>query len=210
MSGVETLGILSGIITLLDATYKLYRTAKNTSGLPGSFRETANRLPLVQETLAKIQNTLIENDWSASSELAVKLTLEGCRAKATTLQKIFETVIAPAGASRMERYFRALRTISKTEQVEDLMKGILADLQILTGNYTFQTHGLPATAKEKIADWKTVSGGEVPSTMVHRYSNTGSGAQMIHWKEGNQSSYFGNGAQLNGPLGGSLYLTLQS
>ena len=64
----------------------------------------------------------------------MKPVVDGCKEKATRLEKIFEKVVPQAGASRSDRYFFAVRTVGKGSRVESLMKGILEDVQLLAGN----------------------------------------------------------------------------
>lgn len=45
-------GLISGIIAIIDATKQVYDAAKDQHGLPAAFREVAQRLLLVQDILA--------------------------------------------------------------------------------------------------------------------------------------------------------------
>jgi hypothetical protein len=137
MSGAEAaglvIGIISGIIAVIDATINVYDAATDASGLPEVFRDVAKRLPLVQKTLQAVQGYLERNPNDASCD-GMKLVLEGCKEKANRLATIFEKVVPPADASRTERYLLATRNLGKGDTVESLMKGILDDVHLLTGN----------------------------------------------------------------------------
>ncbi|RYP77557.1 hypothetical protein DL770_007058 [Monosporascus sp. CRB-9-2] len=134
MSGAEVIGLISGIIAIVGATVKVYGAATDASGLPEAFRNVAKRLPLVQETLQTAQGYLNSVDPDEAFCSAIKPVLEGCEDKAKRLAVIFEKVVPQAEASRMERYLLAARTLGKGDTVESLMKGILDDVHLLTGN----------------------------------------------------------------------------
>ncbi|KAF7547913.1 hypothetical protein G7Z17_g7398 [Cylindrodendrum hubeiense] len=134
MSGAEVIGLISGIIAIVDAAVKVYTATTNASGLPEAFHDVAKRLPLVQETLQTAGGHLNTTNPNEAFYKAMKPVLEGCKDKATRLAEIFEKAIPQADASRMERYLLAARTLGKGSTVESLMKGILDDVQLLAGN----------------------------------------------------------------------------
>jgi hypothetical protein len=50
MSGAEAglvIGLISGLLQLLDTAKKVYDAAQDAKGLPKAFREVAERIPLV-------------------------------------------------------------------------------------------------------------------------------------------------------------------
>ncbi|KAK4139671.1 uncharacterized protein C8A04DRAFT_40548 [Dichotomopilus funicola] len=132
MSGAEVIGIISGIIAIIDATIKISKAANDASGLPEAFRDVALRLPLVSKTLQKFSENKItpDDEWHK----AMEPVLQRCKDRATKLQKIFYDVVPQAGASRMKRYALATLTWGKGDTVKSLMKRILEDVQLLTGN----------------------------------------------------------------------------
>lgn len=132
MSGAEVIGIISGIIAIIDATVKIYSAANDASGLPEAFRDVALRLPLVSKTLQNIsENNITPDDkWRKTMEPV----LQRCKDRAKRLGEIFNDVVPQAGASRMERYALAALTWGKGDTVESLMKGILEDVQLMTSN----------------------------------------------------------------------------
>ncbi|KAK3291304.1 uncharacterized protein B0H64DRAFT_349303 [Chaetomium fimeti] len=131
MSGAEIIGLISGIIAIVDATAKVYAAANNASGLPEAFRDVATRLPLVHKTLQSVSEHLNTNSPDEDSCKAISPILQRCENRATQLEKVFRDVIPQADASRMERYLLAARTLAKGGTVESLMKGVLEDVQLL-------------------------------------------------------------------------------
>jgi len=134
MSGAEVIGIISGVIAIIDATAKIYKAANDASGLPEAFRDIATRLPLVCQTLQTVSENLNKTIPDEECCEAIKPVLRRCESRATQLEKIFKDVVPHAHASRMERYTLATRTWAKGDTVELLMKGILEDVQLLASN----------------------------------------------------------------------------
>lgn len=136
MSGAEVIGIISGIIAIIDATIKISSAANDASGLPEAFRDVALRLPLVSETLHKISenNIALNDEWRK----AMEPVLQRCKDRATQLGKIFNDVVPRAGASRIRRYTLATLAWHKGDSVKSLMKRILEDVQLLTSHRVAQ------------------------------------------------------------------------
>jgi hypothetical protein len=130
MSGVEVIGLISGIITLLDAVATVSSTIKDAKGLPSAFRQVDRRLPLVRLILSEAEKlNLDERSWSA-----VKPAVEDCKGTVKRLKKIFDAVRPQGKIFRIKRYYNIVKTLGRGNEVEDLMKGILVDVQLLAGN----------------------------------------------------------------------------
>ncbi|KAK4235190.1 hypothetical protein C8A03DRAFT_18031 [Achaetomium macrosporum] len=142
MSGAELIGIFSGIVSIAQASIKIYQAVDDASGLPRSFHDVVARLPIVQSTLEAAAAGIAEEEEAGDSLASARLraalskVLESCRDKAAALNKVLQAIMPTAGAKRMERYLKALKTIPNADKVENLMDGILRDLQVLTVNQT--------------------------------------------------------------------------
>jgi N-terminal domain on NACHT_NTPase and P-loop NTPases len=128
------LGIISSIIAIIDATRQVYEAVEDATGLPENFKKSAAKLPTISKLLKDAEN-YIENIADESIKLAFTPTLEDCKVQATKLQQLFEKVMPEKGASRLDRYMKAVRTIGKGGRVEDLIRGILDNLQLLTTKF---------------------------------------------------------------------------
>jgi hypothetical protein len=93
MSGAEVLGIISGAITVIEATITLYKTAKDSSGLPPSLRDAASRLPLIQESLTIAAHGTQKDSQPLESYVALEAVLKACSEKATQLHQTFEAMV---------------------------------------------------------------------------------------------------------------------
>ncbi|KAF1730692.1 Vegetative incompatibility protein HET-E-1 [Beauveria bassiana] len=134
MSGAEVLGIISAVISIVDATIKVYNAAKDEVGLPPSLKTVVTKLPLVSKLLEDAER-YVENGADKDLTLTFTPIVTDCNVKATQLQQLFEKVVAAEGDSRFQRYVKAARTIGKGGRVETLMKAILDNLQLLTAQF---------------------------------------------------------------------------
>lgn len=205
MSGAEVLGVISGVLAIIDGVTKVSSAIKDSHGLPAAFREVHKRLPLVHYIL----NELKENERSelhTKSWQAMMPALESCQEKAERLELIFNQILPQPEDLRKDRYLRALRTLGKGSSVEVLMEGILADCQLLIGLRSLKT-----VSKDQIAELTTAinhlstiesstsKGFEGGMTYTTNF-NTGTGTQHISSGIGTQINNFGTGSQYNGPI----------
>jgi hypothetical protein len=148
MSGAEAilvLGVISSVISIIDGIKQVYDAAADAEGLPDTFREVAGRLPLVKTILAAAQQQIDGGKADEASCKAMRPVIEACEEKSKKLDVLFRKVVPPDDASRLDRYFKAARTLGKGSQVESLMKGMLEDLQLLANN-----HGIKTVTTEQI------------------------------------------------------------
>ncbi|KAI2602601.1 hypothetical protein GGR54DRAFT_492996 [Hypoxylon sp. NC1633] len=193
MSGAEVLGLISGIITIIDASLKIYEAVDDVSGLPQSFHDVAARLPLVHDTLEKASAGLTdEND---TSYIALTKILESCSKKAASLKRVLQAVMPPADASRITRYYKAMKTIPNADKVENLMDGILSDLQVMTGNRAVKA--ITREQMERIIDAAAKRGGRLEGSGAVSLYNYSTGSQYVQSALGDQNVVSGHGTQIN-------------
>jgi hypothetical protein len=94
MSGAEAafiVGLISGAISIIEATKTVYNTTKDATGQLEEFRQVAARLPLVINILssAKVRPQALDE----TAEEALERILKSCKAKAEKLQEISQKVI---------------------------------------------------------------------------------------------------------------------
>lgn len=203
MSGAELIGIISGIISIVDASLKIYEAVEDVSGLPRSFRNAIARLPVVQDTLETARASLEEEEEEgksrAESRKALAKILNSCYDKAAALSKTLRTTMPRQGARKTERYLKAIKLIPAADKVDCLMNGILHDVQVLAANYSVksvtrrQFNGLVGMVRQ--VEKQEFRCSERRAT-ISLY-NTGSGSQFIYDGPGNQNvSINGKGTQL--------------
>ena len=136
------LGLISSIITIVDTTKKVYDAATNKTGLPKVFGECAVKLPLVKNILESIEESNVDEKGCKEA----KEVTEGCKKKASMLEGLFQKVIPADGASRLQRYYKAVKILGKGNEVESLMKGILEDLALLNSERIIE---MPTRAQQE-------------------------------------------------------------
>ncbi len=130
MSGAEAiavLGLISSIVDIIDEIKKVYDAATDAKGLPEAFREVAGRLPIIVNILDTARLDVRDKDEASCK--GVKPVVEACKRKAQTLKELFDRVLPADGAGTVERYWKAVKALGKGNEVEQLMKGMLVDVQ---------------------------------------------------------------------------------
>ncbi|OPB44042.1 hypothetical protein A0O28_0023600 [Trichoderma guizhouense] len=205
MSGAELIGIISGIIAIVDASLKIYEAAEDASGLPRVFRNVIARLPVIQDTLEAAKEALQEEEERGKHELsrtksreAMAKILESCYDKATALNKTLKAVMPAQGTSKTKRYVKAIKMFPAADKIESLMNGILHDLHVLAAN-----HSVKSATRSQVKDLMDITRKDEKQcvrighrTTISLY-NAGIGSQFIYDGEGNQNVSTG-GIQYNG------------
>ena len=98
MSGLEVIGAISAVISIIDASIKIYDSAQKDLKLSDTFHAVGRRLPIIRDTLETCKSHLqpIQDSLPADVCEALEKTLEGCDEKAGKLRQIFEKVL-PGG-----------------------------------------------------------------------------------------------------------------
>jgi hypothetical protein len=188
MSGAEAgfvIGLISGVISIIEAAKTVFDAAKDAKGQPEAFRQVAARLPLVIEILRSAKERVLALDDTAQE--ALEPTLESCKAKAENLNKIFQKVIRKDDDKWFDRYKKALGTLGKGDKVESLMEGILKDTQLLAYEKLMgiatetQAKGL----KEGIKEMKEMPSSLPEETGSLNQKHSGIGDYIAHRGSGN-------------------------
>ena len=90
MSGAEAafvFGLISGVISICEATKAIYEAAKDAKGQPEAFRQVHAQLGLVIAILDRTKESAKKVD--ETSQEALEPILESCKAKAENLRKYF-------------------------------------------------------------------------------------------------------------------------
>lgn len=221
MSGFEVFGLVTGIVTMVEATLKIYRAAQNTSELPESFRWAASRLPLLRNTLSTVERRLADPGRLRADppQEAVSITLQACRDKAEALRIIFTETLSPRDAPWLDRWKRGRQQLKMADRVRDLVSEMDKDLQALVGNQVLggvmtnmqgyhdapdlDTEALRAGVYRK----PDVCRATTTKGQPMRLYNIGTGHQIVHAGYGNQINNFGSGPHLTGPISAPISFT---
>jgi hypothetical protein len=165
------LGVISAIISIVDGTKQAFDAAANTQGLPEAFREVAGRLPIVKNILGSAKQHIDKGDVNEDSCKGVKHIVKACEKKAKKLDELFHKAIPADGASDLERYYKAVKACGKGNEVENLMKGMLEDVQLLACEHGMQT--ATKAQQDQIVQAITELSAVAPSVPEHEYEETG-------------------------------------
>jgi hypothetical protein len=188
MSGAEAgfvIGLISGVISIIEAAKTVFDAAKDAKGQPEAFRQVAARLPLVIEILRSAKERVLALDDTAQE--ALEPTLESCKAKAENLNKIFQKVIRKDDDKWFDRYKKALGTLGKGDKVESLMEGILKDTQLLAYEKLMgiATETQAKELKEGIKEMKEMPSSLPEETGSLNQKHSGIGDNIAHRGSGN-------------------------
>jgi hypothetical protein len=197
-------GAIASVIGTIDGTKKVYDAATDAKGLPEAFREVAGRLPIVKTILESAMGHIAGRD--ENSRKAVKCVVDACGEKSKRLEKLFQKTIPGEDASSLERYYKAVKTLGKGNAVENLMKGMLEDVQRLACEHSMQI-ATKAEEDEVVQAITAVSevGASVPDNVFHdpniSIDNSGPGIQNNAWGEniaqGNSRQFNSGGGPQN-------------
>jgi len=205
MSGAEAgfvIGLISGVISIIEAAKTVFDAAKDAKGQPEAFRQVAARLPLVIEILRSAKERALALDDTAQE--ALEPILESCKAKAENLNKIFQKVIRKDDDKWFDRYKKALGTLGKGDKVESLMEGILKDTQLLAYEKLMgiATETQAKELEEGIKEMKEMPSSLPEETGSLNQKHSGSGDNIAH--SGSGSIYAGK-AHHNQNTGNVVY-----
>jgi hypothetical protein len=175
----------------------VYETIKDIYSLPKAFSVVAGCLPIVK-AIFKSARRHIDAVRDEAVCKGIKYIVEQCEANTNTLKGIFEEVKPDNSAWKVERYYKAVKTIGKGSKVETLMTNILKDIQFLNSQHGMET-ATEHQQKEILAGSKDSSEvlPSIPDSEFHdpgvMMSQYGSRTQQ-YTAQGN--SYAGSGAPM--------------
>ncbi|KAJ6099708.1 TPR repeat protein [Penicillium canescens] len=141
MSVLEVIGGVSAIISILDSSIKIYDSARNDIKLSTTFEVIRRRLPVLLHTLETFKDHLNLRKDAMPNDVceALEKTLDACDAKASNLRGIFEKIIPGESDGWEKRYLKVLRRLGKGNKVEELMRSITEDVQLIVNHNAVQS-----------------------------------------------------------------------
>ncbi|KAK5241748.1 hypothetical protein LTS06_011942, partial [Exophiala xenobiotica] len=129
MSGLEVIGGISAVIGIIDASIKIYDSARKDLKLGDTFEAVGRRLPIILDTLQTCKSHLESTKDSIPTDVCEGLEkiVDACDEKAGRLREIFEKVIPGQGDGWKKQYLKILKRLGKGNKVEELMISITED-----------------------------------------------------------------------------------
>ena len=204
MSGLEVIGGITAVITIIDTSVTVWEGARKDLKLSETFVTVANQLPILRETLQTCQEHLKPLQSTLPEDVATGLSniVKDCDRKARKLCTIFEETISSEDDQWYERYRKVAKRLGKGSKVEELMKSIAEDTQHLV-NYHAVKSAKPELCmrlEEIIAEMESVEPSlptdDVASQIFNAYRgpqnvSTGSSTQYNSSNTGGQTHNFG-------------------
>lgn len=202
MSGLEVIGGISAVITIIDGSIKIWDGARKDLHFSATFVTVANRLPILQDTLKTCQEHLEPITITLPADAAGSLIkkVKNCETKAGKLRTIFEETIPGEVDEWYTRYRKVAQRLGKGSKVEELMKSITEDAQNLV-NYHVVKSARPelCTKLEEVIEEiqslePSIPSGDDGRNTYNAYggtmmNNTGEGSQNINTGSGNMVNY---------------------
>ncbi|KAL4898297.1 TPR-like protein [Aspergillus ambiguus] len=206
MSGLEVIGGISAVIGLVDASIKIYKSARNDMKLSEAFKAVGRQLPIIRDTLQICKSNLEPKKHHMPTDVceALEKIVDACDEKAGSLRGIFEKVIPGENDTWETRYQKVIRRLGKGNKVEELMISITKDVQLLVNHHAVNSANPERNAElERILkEMESVrsslpeeeksamtfnSGGGQMTTYVHR-----GGGPQVHNSAPVENQYFGS------------------
>lgn len=133
----EVIGAISGVVALIETSIKIYDRVKNDIKLSETFEVVRCRLPVILHTLETCKNNLKQRADSIPQDVcdALEEILEACYTKAKHLREILEKIESGERHTWMKRYSKILRSLGKGNKIEELMLGLVKDVQLIVNHH---------------------------------------------------------------------------
>lgn len=140
MSGLEVIGGISAVITIVEASVEIWDNAQKDIKLPETFKIVARRLPLLLSTLQICHDQLDHIKDTLPSDVVESFqgVLQNSKAQARLLRDIFEETVPGEDAKRLQKLRAAVKTLGKGRTVERILESISKDTLVLASYHSIQ------------------------------------------------------------------------
>lgn len=147
------IGGICAVIGIIDASIKIYSSARKDLKLSEAFEAVERRLPIILDTLQTCKSHLepIQGSMPADVCEALAQILDACDQKAGKLREIFEKVIPGENDGWEKRYLKVFKRLGNGNKIEELMISITEDVQLIVNN-----HAVKSAKPEQIAELEDI------------------------------------------------------
>ncbi len=129
-------GIVSSIIQVVEFSAKvadrLNDFASSVGEIPKAFRHIQTELPLIIDSLRRIQSQAESGSVEVATTNAVWPVLKDCQRETIRLQNILDKTIPSARDSSWERRKKAFMSLGKDKDVEEIAESLSRYVRVLT------------------------------------------------------------------------------
>ena len=140
---LAVVGIVSSIIQVVEFSAKVAERlndfASSVSEVPRAFRHIQTELPLIIDSLRRIQKQAESGAVEATTTNAVWPVLKDCQREIARLQNILDKTIPSVGDSSWGRRKKAFLSLGKDKEVEEIADSLSRYVQVLTLHQTVRT-----------------------------------------------------------------------
>lgn len=198
MSGLDVLSGISAVISIIDASLKIYNDTRKDLNLPQTFELVVLKLPIIRATLQTCKNHLvsIQDDISADVCDALEKLIDSCDDKARKLRHIFEKVMPGEHDGWRKRYSKILQRLGKGHKVEELILSITQDVQLIVNHHAVNSAMSEQNAELEniIKEIKSVQSSASEDESSGNTFNSGGGAQTNNVNTGSGQQINNNAA----------------
>lgn len=191
---IGILGLISSIIGIAEAAYKVYESASDAHKLPKKLRTTAEQIPLVVEILQLAEHNVRSQQIDQQTLQSVRSMLERCEQRVSDIKTILEATIPTPNALWTERSMKAVRLAREGQKVKRHMAEIMQDAELLANLQVFSDADVLYQIRDAVKELTNLPDeGERPQ-LVHSgagsiNANTGVGTQQNYTNSGSGSQY---------------------
>jgi N-terminal domain on NACHT_NTPase and P-loop NTPases len=114
----------------------LHDFTSKTSDIPESFHSLSVQLPLLTATLQRIQTQAEASRLPGDVTKALKAVVDNTSEQVSALWTSLSKTLPPAGASKLERALKALRSLAKEDKIQQALEKIHKNNDILVLHQT--------------------------------------------------------------------------
>ncbi|KAI8235102.1 hypothetical protein K4K53_004777 [Colletotrichum sp. SAR 10_77] len=192
---MEVVGMISGVVSLLETTGRAYDKLKKMKDLPQAFLEVHQRLPIAQEILKAIDAKY--DQFTVADARLIAPTVQACHKNAKALKAILERLpprddVTSSWDTLVKQYITIVKIQGKGERVEDLTKKILRDIQLLVNFEIIKKNEVTKSNQlQKLKDAIEAIERVDPSVSTHELQAGGFGS-ITHGGQGDQNVQMGD------------------
>ena len=137
---ITVIGLASSIISFVDVSTKVlarlrefHSTAKE---MPGVFQHVTIQLPLLIDTMKRIERGCTEDSFSADAQYALSHVVKGSLSQITMLDGLIKKIIPASTDSKLQRVRKAIASVRKEKDVAVILEHLEAYKSTLTLHFS--------------------------------------------------------------------------
>lgn len=196
----EVISLVRATMSKFESIGDIYGDVGNAEGLPPAFHGVGKHVSTVYHALKMSKEQILRRK-DDSTCAGMMSSVEECKRKAESLEKLFSKVVPSAADEKMEIYRRTVRELGNESRVETLMRDAMEDAKLLLSVDDEMQLATKSQLELLVKSIEEVSAipqslqDEGPALNIQNY---GSGPQNVSASGGPQNNNNGLGIQVNG------------